>query len=112
MTTVDTSLRAVFRGRRGRLLAALLLAEFGAAVQSVAYSTVLPLASRELDGSALYGATLAAGSLATVAVLAAGPRVFGALSALQPPRSHRRWAGCWPAASCEGWRRACSRASA
>jgi hypothetical protein len=112
-TTVDTSLRVVFRGRRGRLLAALLLAEFGAAVQSAAYSTVLPIASRELDGSALYGATLAAGALTTIAVLAAGPRVFGALSparrcwsrractssASRPPRPHRRWPGCWPAAS-------------
>src|SRR5262245_28828103 len=81
MTTIDTSLRAVFRGRRGRLLAGLLLAEFGAAVQSVAYSTVLPLASRELDGSSLYGATLASGTLATIGVLALGPRVVGALSA-------------------------------
>jgi MFS family permease len=78
---VDTSLRAVFRGRRGRLLAGLLLAEFGAAVQSVAYSSVLPLASRELSGSALYGATLASGALATIGVLALGPRVIAALSA-------------------------------
>jgi len=71
----DTSLRAVFAGRRGRLLLALLLAEFAAAVQGVAYSTVLPLASRELDGGRLYGATLAAGSLVTVLVLAAGSGV-------------------------------------
>ena len=78
---VDTSLRAVFHGRRGRLLAGLLLAEFGAAVQSVAYSTVLPLASRELHGSSLYGATLASGTLATIGVLALGPRVVAALSA-------------------------------
>jgi MFS family permease len=80
-TAVDVSLRAVFRGRRGRLLAGLLLAEFGAAVQSVAYSSVLPLASRELSGSALYGATLASGALATIGVLALGPRVVAALSA-------------------------------
>jgi MFS family permease len=79
--SVDTSLRAVFRGRRGRLLAGLLLAEFGAAVQSVAYSTVLPLASRELHGSSLYGATLASGTLATIGVLALGPRVVAAMSA-------------------------------
>jgi len=81
VTVTDTSLRAVFRGRRGRLLAGLLLAEFGAAVQSVAYSTVLPLAARELDGSSLYGATLASGTLATIGVLALGPRVVAALSA-------------------------------
>jgi MFS family permease len=68
----DTSLRAVFAGRRGRLLAALLLAEFAAAVQSIAYVTVLPLAARDLDGSRLYGATLAAGSLVTTLVLAVG----------------------------------------
>jgi MFS family permease len=71
-TAPDTSLRAVFTGRRGRLLAALLLAEFAAAVQGIAYATVLPLASRDLDGSRLYGATLAAGSLVSVLVLAAG----------------------------------------
>src|SRR3712207_5656605 len=71
-TAPDTSLRAVFAGRRGRLLAALLLAEFAAAVQGIAYATVLPLASRDLDGSRLYGATLAAGSLVSVLVLAAG----------------------------------------
>jgi MFS family permease len=71
-TPADTSLRAVFTGRRGRLLAALLLAEFAAAVQGIANSTVLPLASRDLDGSRLYGATLAAGSLASVLVLSTG----------------------------------------
>jgi MFS family permease len=71
----DTSLRAVFAGRRGRLLLALLLAEFAAAVQGVAYATVLPIASRDLDGGRLYGATLAAGSLVTVLVLAAGSGV-------------------------------------
>jgi hypothetical protein len=69
-TAPDLSLRAVFAGRRGRLLAALLLAEFAAAVQGIAYATVLPLASRDLDGSRLYGATLAAGSLVSVLVLA------------------------------------------
>jgi hypothetical protein len=49
----NSSLRAVFAGRRGRLLAALLLAEFAAAVQGIAYATVLPLASRDLDGARL-----------------------------------------------------------
>jgi MFS family permease len=77
----DTSLRAVLAGRRGRLLVALLLAEFAAAVQGVAYSTVMPLASAELDGGRLYGATLAAGSLVTVLVLAAGSGVTARLGA-------------------------------
>jgi len=70
------SLRAVFAGRRGRLLVGLLLAEFAAAVQVVAYSAVLPLASRELSGQRLYGATVAAGSIVTVFVLALGPGLF------------------------------------
>lgn len=68
----DTSLRAVFAGSRGRLLAALLLAEFAAAVQGIAYVTVLPLAARDLDGGRLYGATLGAGNLVTALVLALG----------------------------------------
>jgi MFS family permease len=68
----DTSLRAVFAGPRGRLLAALLLAEFAAAVQGIAYVTVLPFAARDLDGGRLYGATLGAGNLVTALVLALG----------------------------------------
>ena len=78
--TADTSLRTVFAGRRGRLLFALLLAEFAAAVQGIAYATVLPLAARDLDGSRLYGATLAAGTLVTVLVLAAGSGLTARLS--------------------------------
>ena len=74
------SLRAVFAGRRGRLLAGLLLAEFAGAIQSIAYSAVLPLAANELSGANLYGATTAAGSLTTVLVLAAGPVVIGRFS--------------------------------
>ena len=75
-TDVDVSLRAIFRGRRGRLLGALLFTEFGVAVHSIAYSSVLPLASAELDGSALYGAVLTAGAFTTILVLAAGPDRF------------------------------------
>lgn len=48
-------MRAVFAGQRGRLLTGLLLAEFGTAIQVIAFSTVLPLASRELTGAGLYG---------------------------------------------------------
>jgi MFS family permease len=83
-TTSTTSLRTILAGRRGRLLAALLLAEFAGAVQGIAYATVLPLAARELDGAALYGATLSAGYLTSVVVLAAGPGVTARL----PPRQN------------------------
>jgi MFS family permease len=79
----DAPLRAIFAGRRGRLLAGLLLAEFAGAVQSVAYSAVLPLAARDLNGGALYGATLAAGSLTTILVLSAGPWLLTRLDARQ-----------------------------
>ncbi|GAA3525182.1 hypothetical protein GCM10022222_04990 [Amycolatopsis ultiminotia] len=78
--TPGSSLRAVFAGRRGRLLAALLFAEFGGAVQSIAYSSVLPIASNELAGAGLYGATLAAGSFTTILVLAAGPGPFARMA--------------------------------
>jgi MFS family permease len=78
----DDSLRAIFSGRRGRLLAALLMAEFAAAVQSIAYSTVLPIASRELHGATLYAVTLAAGSLTMIFVLAVGPGPFGRVRAV------------------------------
>jgi len=78
---IDQSLRAVFAGRRGRLLLGLLLAEFAAAIQVVAYTTVLPVATADLHGTRLYGATLAAGSLSTVAILALGRGPFQRLSA-------------------------------
>jgi MFS family permease len=77
----DTSLRAVFAGRRGRLLTGLLLAEFAAAIQIVAYTGVLPVATADLGGTRLYGATLASGAISTVAVLAAGRAPFQRLSA-------------------------------
>ncbi len=73
-------LREVFAGRRGRLLIGLLLAEFAAAVQVVAYAAVLPIASRDLEGERLYGATVAAGSLVTMLVLAVGPALLGRLA--------------------------------
>ena len=77
----DNSLRAVFAGRRGRLLIGLLMAEFAAATQGIAYSTVLPLAAQDLDGTSLYGATLASGTLATILVLAVGSRLGTRLGA-------------------------------
>lgn len=48
---------------------ALLLTEFAGAMQGIAYSTVLPVMARDLDGFALFGATLAAGSVAAVLML-------------------------------------------
>lgn len=63
------TLRAVLSGRRGAFLIALLLAEFGAAMQGIAYSTVLPVIAADLDGFALFGATLAAGPVAAVTML-------------------------------------------
>lgn len=72
---------ALFAGRRGLLLAGLLLAEFAGAFQSVAYSTVLPLASRELNGATLYGATLAVGSLTTILVVSTGTQLLTRLNA-------------------------------
>jgi len=59
----------ILRGRRGRFLATLMLAEFAAAMQGIAYSTVLPVTARDLDGFALFGATLAGGSVAAVLML-------------------------------------------
>jgi MFS family permease len=62
-------LAAVLHGRRGRFLLALLLTEFAGAMQGIAYSTVLPVMARDLDGFDLFGATLAAGSVAAVLML-------------------------------------------
>jgi MFS family permease len=59
----------LFAGRRGRFLATLLLAELGAAMQGIAYSTVLPVVADDLDGASLFGATLAAGNIAAVLML-------------------------------------------
>jgi len=77
-----TGLRVIFAGRRGRLLIALLFAEFGGAVQSIAYSSVLPIASSALHGTSLYGATLAAGSFSVILMLAIGPVPFARLGPL------------------------------
>ncbi|MDH2442901.1 MFS transporter [Amnibacterium sp. CER49] len=82
MTAADVSLRAAFTGDRGRLLAGLLFAEFGTAVQAIAQGAVLPLASRELHGAALYGATLSGPGLAGILFAVLGP----ALSARLGPR--------------------------
>lgn len=82
-STAPVRLRDLFAGRRGRLLIALLVAEFGAAVQSIAYSSVLPIAAGSLHGTSLFGATLGAGSFTTILVLAIGPAPFAKLSPRQ-----------------------------
>ena len=69
----DSSLRAVFAGDRGRLLVGLLFAELGTAIQAVAEAAVLPLASHELHGAALYGATVAGPSLSAILFAILGP---------------------------------------
>lgn len=69
--------REILGGRRGRFLIALLLAEFGAAMQGIAYSTVLPVIARDLDGFGLFGATIAAGNVAAVLLLSFAPRILG-----------------------------------
>ena len=69
----------VFAGRRGRFLAALLLAEFGGAMQGIAYSTVLPVVAGDLGGFSLFGATLAAGPIAAVLMLSVAGAVLGRL---------------------------------
>lgn len=70
-------LRTVFAGRRGWFLAALLATEFGGAMQGIAYATVLPVVAAHLDGFRLFGATLAAGSIASVVMLSVAGAVLG-----------------------------------
>jgi MFS family permease len=77
VTNDQVPLRTVIAGRRGAFLIALLLAEFGAAMQGIAYSTVLPVVAEDLDGFALFGATLAAGSVAAVLMLSFAPPILG-----------------------------------
>nr|WP_236796105.1 MFS transporter [Amycolatopsis sp. GM8] len=75
-------MRVIFSGRRGALLVALLFTEFGGAVQSIAYSSVLPIAAADLHGTNLYGATLAAGSFTQILILAIGSAPFARLRPL------------------------------
>jgi len=70
VTHDQVPLRQVFRGRRGVFLLSMLLAEFGGGMQGLAVSTVLPVVAGELNGFALFGATLATGNIAAVLMLA------------------------------------------
>jgi MFS family permease len=59
--------REVFRGRRGRLTAGLLLLEALVAVQSLVVATIMPDVRRDLGMVQLYGLVFTASSLATIA---------------------------------------------
>ena len=59
--------REVFRGRRGRLTAGLLLLEALVAVQSLVVATIMPDIRRDLGMVQLYGLVFTASSLATIA---------------------------------------------
>ncbi len=66
-------LRAIFAGERGRLLAGLMFAEFGTAIQVAAQAAVLPLAARDLHGASLYGAATAGPVFASILFVILGP---------------------------------------
>lgn len=70
------SLRSIFRGPRGRLLAAFLMTEFAASVSGLSYAAVLPVAALELDGLALYGAAVAATGVVSIAVIPFGAVLY------------------------------------
>lgn len=73
----------MFRGRRGRLTAGLLLLEALVAVQSLVIATILPDIRRDLGMVELYGLVFAASSLATIASI---PITGRAVDGLGPRR--------------------------
>lgn len=73
------ALRDLFRGARGRLLGAFLLTEFAAGVGGLSYSAVLPVAARELGGTALYGPAVTASGVVSIAFMAFGAYLHGRL---------------------------------
>lgn len=82
MTDADRpALRLMFRGPRGRLLAALLLAEFAASVTGLSYAAVLPVAAAELDGLALYGPAITITGVVSIAFMAFGAYLYGRIGA-------------------------------
>ncbi|PWJ47587.1 Major Facilitator Superfamily protein [Quadrisphaera granulorum] len=72
-------LAPLFRGPRGRLLAAFLLTEFAAGVGGLSYSAVLPVAAHELGGTALYGPAVTASGVVSIAFMAVGAYLYGRL---------------------------------
>ena len=85
--TAPAPWREVFRGRRGRLAAGLLLLEALVAVQSLVVATIMPDVRRDLGGTSLYGLVFTAASLATLAAIPiAGRSVdrYGPRTVLKP----------------------------
>ena len=79
--------REVFRGRRGRLTAGLLLLEALVAVQSLVVATIMPDIRGELGMVHLYGLAFTAASLATIASIPIVGRAidrFGTRAVLVP----------------------------
>lgn len=79
--------REVFRGRRGRLTAGLLLLEALVAVQSLVVATILPDVRRDLGMVQLYGLVFTSMSLATIASIPLVGRAvdrFGTRAVLVP----------------------------
>jgi MFS family permease len=79
--------RDVFRGRRGRLTAGLLLLEALVAVQSLVVATIMPDVRRDLGMVQLYGLVFTAASLATIASIPVVGRAidrFGTKAVLVP----------------------------
>ncbi|HEY3503682.1 MAG TPA: MFS transporter [Actinocatenispora sp.] len=73
-TAAPVRWRAVFAGRRGRLLAGLMLLEVATGVQSLVVTAILPAITDRLGDRWLYGIALAATTLATfVTIPLAGP---------------------------------------
>jgi MFS family permease len=79
--------REVFRGRRGRLTAGLLLLEALVAIQSLIVATILPAVRDDLGMVQLYGLVFTAASLATIATIPIAGRAvdrYGARRTLPP----------------------------
>ena len=79
--------REVFRGRRGRLTAGLLLLEALVAVQSLVVATILPDVRNDLGMVQLYGLVFTAASLATIAAIPIAGRAvdrYGARRTVAP----------------------------
>ncbi len=79
--------REIFRGRRGRLTAGLLLLEALVAIQSLVVATILPDVRDDLGMVELYGLVFTAASLATIATIPIAGRAvdrFGARRTLPP----------------------------
>ncbi len=75
------SWRVILSGRRGRLLAGLMLTELVAAVQILIVITVLPAVVRQLGGIRLYGLALSAAAVAGIGAAPVAVRLLGRFGA-------------------------------